>query len=412
MKKLSFIAIFLYASLGYSASTSASPAKGDYHITLFNHVNMRFSPDLYPKNFTDPDTAGIMRLTNGRIIIKKVSLPEFKKNVKISLKITLTSNGDPWDKSGSCFVLSKSAINLLTIARDGLKYPSVDSTKYEKLVGDVPGQDYLPNVELMRFMTPFGVGYFSNNDDSLSSLRRPVYIPKWESQVCWQQDITDLYPTLKGDTYIGIFVDTWTAKGYVVSAELNIKESQIRGDKMKRSHVEPLVNTMYYMGQAFPDIFARKDLSVPFVLPKGAKNIRLKYIVTGHGGHDGGDEFTKQKNILSIDGKQVYSFVPWRDDCASFRRFNPSTGVWLENRLTAYIGDKGYTKKMIEEPIASSDLSRSNWCPGSDVTPVEVALDNLNPGNHQFTISIPKAQAIQGDKTNHWLVSAYLVWDY
>ena len=48
------------------------------------------------------------------------------------------------------------------------------------MVGIIPGKNYLPTIELMRFMTPFGVGHYSENDDSLSSKRRPVYIPKWE----------------------------------------------------------------------------------------------------------------------------------------------------------------------------------------------------------------------------------------
>lgn len=49
------------------------------------------------------------------------------------------------------------------------------------MIGIVPGKDYLPTIELMRFMTPFGVGYYSQNDDSLSSKRRPVYIPNGNS---------------------------------------------------------------------------------------------------------------------------------------------------------------------------------------------------------------------------------------
>ena len=65
----------------------------------------------------------------------------------------------------------------------------------------------------------------------------------------------------------------------------------------------------------------------------------------------------------------------------------------------------------MEEPVASSDFSRSNWCPGSDVVPEEVALGTLAAGQHTFTIDIPKAQPIKGDELNHWLVSAYLVWD-
>ena len=322
----------------------------------------------------------MIRLVNGRIILKKITLPDYKRDVDVTLKVTVASNGDRWDKSGSCFVLPKeSVINLMNIAEGKRAFPAVDSTKYEKMIGIVPGQDYVPTLELMRFMTPFGVGYYSSDNDSLSSKRRPVYIPKWEKSVTWVQDITDLYPALEREAYVGIYIDTWTAEGYI--------------------------------GQTYPDIFSRKDVVMDFDMPKAAKNVRLKYIVTGHGGHSGGDEFVEKRNIVSVDGKEVLNFIPWRDDCASFRRFNPATGVWLIPRVAAYIGDKGYTTKEIEEPLASSDLSRSNWCPGSDVMPEEAVIGDLSAGKHSFKVSIPEAQQVDGNKLNHWLVSAYLVWE-
>ena len=388
------------------------PAKGDRTIQVFDKANVRFIPNVYTGSYSAPDSTGIIHLVNGRIILKKITLPDYKRNVSIKLKLTVASNGDRWDKSGSCFVLPKcSAINLLNIAKGDAKFPAIDSLKLEKMTGIVAGKDYLPTVELMRFMTPFGVGFYSKNDDALSSKRRPVYVPKWEENVKWEQDITDLYPLLEGEAYVGIFIDTWTAEGYLASMSLDIKESKISCDALTKRHVEPLMNTVYYIGQGYPDIFARKDVSTTFNVPKGAKNIRLKYIVTGHGGHSAGDEFVQKRNILSIDGKEVYNFIPWRDDCASFRRFNPATGVWLRKRIASYIGGKGYTEKEVEEPLASSDLSRSNWCPGSDVLPEEVAIGTLTPGKHTFTVSIPEAQEIEGDKLNHWLVSAYLVWE-
>lgn len=98
------------------------------------------------------------------------------------------------------------------------------------MIGIVPGKDYVPTLELMRFMTPFGVGYYSSDNDSLSSKRRPVYIPKWEKSVTWVQDITDLYPALEREAYVGIYIDTWTAEGYVASMELDVKESKITCD--------------------------------------------------------------------------------------------------------------------------------------------------------------------------------------
>ena len=86
----------------------------------------------------------------------------------------------------------------------------MDSVKLEKMIGIIPGTDYQPTVELMRFMTPFGVGHYSSPEDSLTKHRKPVYVDHWEDSVSWEQDITDLYPLLEGGAYVGIFIDTWT----------------------------------------------------------------------------------------------------------------------------------------------------------------------------------------------------------
>lgn len=379
---------------------------------VFDDTPVRFTPDVFPDAYNAPGPDSIYHLVNGRIILKKITLPDYQRNVSVKLRVTIASNGDRWDKSGSCFVLpNASGINLLNIARGEKKFPAIDSTKLENMIGIVPGEDYKPTVELMRFMTPFGVGHYSSDTDSLSSKRKPVYIDQWADSVSWEQDITDLYPLLEGGAYVGIFIDTWTAEGYLASMTINVEESPIAYDPLIRRHVEPLMNTVYYEGQTYPDIFARKDVSMDFNIPEGARNVRLKYIVTGHGGHSGGDEFVEKRNILSVDGKEVLSFVPWRTDCASFRRFNPATGVWLQKRLASYIGKGGYQEKEVEEPVASSDFSRSNWCPGSDVVPEEVALTDIQPGEHTLTVSIPEAQEVNGNELNHWLVSAYLVWD-
>ena len=60
--------------------------------------------------------------------------------------------------------------------------------------------------------------------------------------------------------------------------------------------------------------------------------------------------------------------------------------------------------------MASSDLSRSNWCPGSMVEPFIIHIGDLEPGSHQIEIAIDAAQA-EKEKYNHWLVSAYLIFE-
>ena len=276
--------------------------------------------------------------------------------------------------------------------------------------------DFEPTVELMRFMTPFGVGYYSRRDTSTYRSRKPVYIDEWAPEAVWEADITDLYPLLKGEAWVGVFIDTWTAEGYLASVDIDVKETECQYEPIPRGHVTPLVNTVYYVGQEYPDIFARKDLTVDFELPKFASKASLRYIVTGHGGHSEGDEFTKQRNLISVDGMPVLDFIPWRTDCSSFRRFNPTSGIWyLRNGQPVVTRRNGPRTPLspddVIREIASSDLSRSGWCPGSQAEPYDAPLGELAAGMHRVTISIPNAQAIDGDKMNHWLVSAYLVWE-
>ena len=397
--------------LPLTASAKKYPAVGDATLRVFRQTPVCFRPDTL-KGYNEPDADGVIRLANGRIILKKIHLPAYQRNLRLTATLTVESNGDRWDKTGSCFVLPKeSLVNMLGVARDEQRYPQTDTARVEAFKGIVPAPGYRPAVELMRFMTPFGVGFYSGGEEEKASLRRPVYIDGWAPRVEWTQDVTDRYSCLEGEAYIGVFIDTWTAEGYKASLTLEAKESVVAEDGLLRTRVLPLINTVPYVGQSLPDLFARRSVTVDAEVPAKAKNVRLQYIVTGHGGHSGGDEFTPQLNIVKVDGDTVIRFVPWRTDCASFRRFNPTSGVWLVKRKVAYIGEKGYEVKEIEEPLASSDLSRSNWCPGSDVWPVTAWLKTLEPGSHTVTFSIPHAQPARGDELNHWLVSAYLVWE-
>jgi len=360
-----------------------------------------------PLNFggekgTDAKT---VRLMDGRLVYKKVTVPTFAKGTDVDIKLTVRSSGDRWDKSGSVFVVSDpEKLSILDIAEKDEKFPT-DSYVDGKYAGLVTGKNYEPVVELMRFMTPFGVGHYSDNK---VKYRRPVYIPSWEKEVVWEHDITALESLVTGTFYVGVWIDSWTAEGYDFDLELNYSDRT-----QKKVTVLPIVNTIPYVGgQKIPDNFAHKDLEQTIQLKKNAKNVKLHYITTGHGGHSGGDEFIKIKNSVFFNNTLVLDTIPWRDDCASFRRFNPTSGVWIKKDSASYISSetRKYEVKEIEERIASSDLSRSNWCPGSSVEPMVVSLGDLKAGAHTIKIKIP-ATPVDGDKLNHWLVSAYLTYE-
>lgn len=407
--KLLFFLLFsiMIYSCNYRKEISS---KGDQVIQIFSNEHLRFDPSLCEEGLC-ADSNQVFHLADGRIILKKVKLPVYNRHVNVFANISLSSAGDPWDKSGSCFVIpSGSEIKLIDIANGEKSFPKAGQD-VDSLPGIVPANNYQPLLEVMRFMTPFGVGFYNDKME----LKRPPYIPVWAEEVNWQLDVSSLLSELEQEVWLGIWIDTWTKEGYNVSFNLQFDETEGPCYKKTKTVVQPLINTVYYISpQAYPDIFSRKDVMVTVDIPVNATNIRLKYNTTGHGGHSKGDEFVKKENIIYVDGKKVLSFIPWRDDCASFRRFNPSTGTWFEEeRDVEYIDweERKYKTQKMRERISSSDFSRSNWCPGSCVVPEEIPLPKLGPGSHTFTFSIPEAQVSSENEMNHWLVSAYLVWD-
>ena len=387
----------LFVTLFFTAFFSVKAQENITH-TVFKNEPINFGGE------TDNET-DVIRLENGRIIYKKITVPSFPKGTDVKIKVSLRSNGDRWDKSGSCFVVKDlNELSILNISKNNKEFPS-NSTVYSKFKGVKATENYAPVIELLRFMTPFGVGYYSDNT---VKYRRPVYIPTWEKEVVWEQDISHLKSLVSNTFYVGVWIDTWTSEGYKVDVDL-IYSNRPR----KTLKVLPLVNTISYVsGQSLPDFFATGPLDQNFELLKNAKNVRLYFTTTGHGGHEGGDEFIKIKNSIFIDNQMVLDTIPWRDDCASFRRFNPTSGIWLKKDSASYIDfeAKAYKIKEIEERIASSDLSRSNWCPGSYIKPFVIDLGDLKAGKHTMQILIP-ATAAYDDKLNHWLVSAYITYE-
>lgn len=407
--RTAFSLLSLFAAC--ALSVQAAPFDTVCHKVIFADQLVNFDTEAYPKALSP--AGDHITIGNGRIHLKKISIPKIRRNARATLTVRVCSNGDPWDKTGSVFIIpATSGISMVGVARGTQNYPAVDSTRYERLRGIMAGEDYLPTVELMRFYTPFGVGAFNPRDEQTREHRMPTYIDGFADYAEWIDDVSDRLPLLVDSVYVGLAIDSWTKPGYRATVTLTIEESTLKADKSPHRHVLPLLNTIQYFGQEYCDIFARKPLDIHFSLPVNARNVQLYYIATGHGGQDGGDEFTPCENILSLDGIEVKRFTPWRNDCASFRRFNPATGVWLKEREVSYIGPDGKRAvKKIEEPFSSSDLSRSGWCPGSDAPPCTIPLHPDKTGKHKLRIAIPTAQPLYEGNQNHWLISAWLTWE-
>ena len=339
-----------------------------HQINILNNQKINF---IEGKEF---NSDSLIITDNGRLIFKKIIVPNLKKSSKIIIEANLVSDGDPWDKSGSIFLLKSH-----------------------------PNDEQKNPIELLRFITPFGVGHFSSQE-RLDDYK-PVYIPKWEKDVAWEEDISHLASLFDNQqVWIGIWIDSYHKDGFIMNVDLDINESDIRFDFLDKQNVNFINNTHKYSAKLNGSHdFSQDLLSNEFFVDKDIKNAKLYFITTGHGAHSDGDEFNQRNNIVSLNGQELINFPAWRDDCAAFRRFNPSSGVWYVD--TTWKGED------IKERIASSDYSRSNWCPGSKVPPIVIDLPDIKRGKNIISIDIPNAQPTTKDFWNHWNISTYLIYD-
>ncbi len=385
MKGLNWALVGLGCALLPLGCADEPAALGDQTIVLWEQTPIAFEPD----NAT-PELNGWLRLDAGRTLLKPLILPKYARRTDITLHLTLQSHGDPWDKVGSVFALADGdGRRFMERLREGVQS---DTTRFAGVMAEPDGT---PPLEWMRFITPFGAGHFS--DHPKADAWRPVYIPKWENAVHWEAQLDDFQPWLAAaDTvWIGLHIDTWTAEGYVVDGRLEFRESDLACDVAPQHTILPLWNTMKLTHDQRPYTgFPDGPLLTEVRTREGQVTCGL--ITTGHGGHEGGDEFTPQPHALSVDGAVAHAWTPWRDDCASFRRFNPTSGSWL-------VEERGRS-----EEVASSDLSRSNWCPGSHVAPLMIPLGRWEEPLHAVALAIPGAQRLGPDAHNFWNVSAYL----
>jgi hypothetical protein len=224
-----------------------------------------------------------------------------------------------------------------------------------------------------------------------------VYGQHWEDSTFYKQEVTELLPLLQGEQWIGVFIGNYDKGGHQVS--LNFKyypgSKEISNKPDKKYWSMPLFNTLNVMemaGQEYGTMFESDSLSTEIIIPRGVKNIRMRYLTTGHGGWEGGDEYNQRMNTILLDGKVLFQFTPWRCDCATYRKYNPASGNFWNG-------------------ITSSDGSRSGWCPGTATNPVYFPIDKLSPGKHKFSVAIPMGKN-EGGSFSSWNVSGILLGEY
>ncbi len=339
-------------------------------------------------NFTEVPQSGdsILRFAGGTVVVRKVRFPEIKSTSSVFAEVTEQSNGDAYDRTGSVFVLPLDGTTFMHAFTKGISsVPAYENSNGKQYQGMVRKGAYVPLLEVMRFFTPFGIKQYNHI---------PLKGKVWQDSVSYRQDISDLIPALSNrEVYVGMSIGNYDKGGHKASLYFTIHDELSQEANVRQ--VMPLFNTVNILemaGQEYGSMFgSEKGLEVTFDLPNDAKNAKLRYIATGHGGWENGDEYLKKINTIYLDGAEKFAFVPWRTDCGSYRLYNPASG------------DLG-------NGLSSSDGSRSNWCPGTTTNPVWIALGDLKAGQHAIRVTIPMGKP-EGSSFSAWNVSGVLEYE-
>ena len=351
-------------------------------VPIFDQDRIAFNGAALPDGELKANT--LYTAGGGTIIMKKVKLPDSVDERKVFVEVVQYSDGDAYDRTGSVFIIPTEKEQSFIHAMRDLKSVPAFRSGNEDYHGLVSTPKYDVPLELMRFFTGFGVRKFNHNK---------VPGQAWVDSVLYKTEVTPVADHLAGEVWVCAYIGNWDKNGHKVSVKLKYYPSEERHKERVAGKTMPLFNTVNYLeqaGQPYPIFVLNDKLNVKFTLKEPIKNAQLFFLTTGHGGWGGGDEFNQKPNTIYLDGEKVITFIPWRDDCGTSRNNNPCSGNFSNG-------------------LSSSDLSRSNWCPGTVTNPNYIALGDLDAGDHTIVVQIPQG-APEGGANSYWCLSGTLIW--
>lgn len=356
-------------------------------LQVFAEEMVNFDPSIEKVEDGELQLNQTYRFSLGSVILKKIQLTtEMCRSGNVFVKLNCRSNGDAYDRTGSVFIIPQSeGVTMLDAFRNGLdQLPVFTDHLGNKYQGIRKEGNYTPPVELMRFFTSFGAGHFND--------KRQINNYPWVDDVTYTQEVTSLIPSEPQEIWVGVFIGNYDKGGHIVSLELDFYPSFNEGADTSKRYIQLLfstINTLEMSGQNYGRFFNNDTLRVEFDVPGDVADLQLLFTSTGHGGWGGGDEFNPKLNQIFIDGEAIFSTIPWRTDCATYRFLNPASGNFGNG-------------------LSSSDLSRSNWCPGILTPPDVIPLNHLKPGHHVLKVVIDQGKD-EGESFNHWGVTGVIV---
>lgn len=214
--------------------------------------------------------------------------------------------------------------------------------------------------EIMRFITPYGIG-LNVGEDGFS----------------WVIDASDFLPLLTGKVYI----DAPNQQ-----QEINITFDFIKG--VPERNIKRLERIWVYPYLVYNKDTEEKLSAREISLMPEEKMVRLKVIQTGHGfggNEDNCCEFCRKNAFVKVNDEVKYTREVWRE-CSNNALF-PQGGTWL--------------------------LDRTNWCPGAVVYPFDFEI-TPHISNSTFKLDYDmefynKPYQSGSNTVGYWVITSYLV---
>lgn len=325
------VTVFVVLSVCFGATVGGAADLDPVTVHVFYESAIHFTPD----DSSRYDTEAVTASDNGREISRTLEVVRPSGPVRITAHVQVLPIPkdevvvhDKWDRAGN-----------VRLSRPGM-----------------------PDIELVKFVTAYG------------------------GKTTHEVDVSPLAPLLDGPCTFKGFIDTWVSPAWKISFSLLF-------EPVETSDSPDWVAGILY-DQSFTEERLRQgERTVDVWIPEEMGRVEMRYLVSGHcTDGTGADEFESKDNVITVDGKEVHRFRPWRDDCLQFRTLNPYCRRWSDGSW-------------------SSDYSRSGWCPGDEVPPVTIDLTtHLPPGGHVigFHIADVRPKNEEGH-FGYWRVSSHLL---
>ena len=244
--------------------------------------------------------------------------------------------------------------------------------------------DEVDRIEIARFITPF-----------MDMNKEPSTVP-----YCY--DIDYLSPILRDSTLRADY-DLWLEYelfGIPYAANEQINGCEGRSDVFKGSLefvtsspaapstkgnllIPIVIKKPEYIGSNLnnyneegTDTIGKTVKSYYFDVPHDVNGGQIVLITSNHGANTGGEEYNRRWHYVYIDDELVLSYIPGRDSCEPFRKYNTqANGIYGRTKMSD-----------------SEWQSFSNWCPGDVIDNRIIYMGDVKKGEHKVTISVPDAK--------------------